>query len=135
MASLRRHIDVEIDNIHKILDKFPSAQSLPNLSELELAGVAALVHSFYNGIENILKQIIYSRGLKVSSGPTWHRDLVELAIVEKIISESTAERLRQYLAFRHFFSHAYAFEIHADRIVSLVDCAREVFQKLLDDIK
>jgi hypothetical protein len=50
MASLREKAESEFANIEKTLAALPPAEQLPELSVLELAGVAALLHSFYNGI-------------------------------------------------------------------------------------
>jgi hypothetical protein len=61
---------------------------------LELAGVAALLHNFYNAVENLLKQVVRARGLDIPSGDSWHRDLVSLASSRKIVSETTANELR-----------------------------------------
>ena len=135
MADFRQYIEAELENIQKAIAKLPSSQSLPNLSDLELAGVAALIHSFYNGIENILKQAVQGKGHKLPQGQTWHRDLIQMALAEGIICAPTAESLKQYLAFRHFFSHAYAFEVYAERIVPLVDGVNEVLKKLLADLE
>lgn len=135
MADFKQRIEAELENIQKVLSRLPDSQSLPDLSELELAGVAALIHSFYNGIENILKQAVQGKGHKLPHGQTWHRDLVQLALSENIISGPTAEALKQYLAFRHFFSHAYAFEIYAERIIPLLEGANEVLKCLQGDIK
>lgn len=128
MADFKQRIEAELENIQKVISKLPESQSLSSLSELEVAGVAALVHSFYNGIENILKQAVQGKGHKLPQGQTWHRDLVQLALSENIISGPTAEALKQYLAFRHFFSHAYAFEVYAERIVPLVAGANKALK-------
>jgi len=58
MADLPEEIKVELANIEHVLSRFPDNSFLPKLSDLELAGVAAFLHSFYNGVENILKQAI-----------------------------------------------------------------------------
>jgi hypothetical protein len=58
MAELKEKILVEVENIDRLLQEMPAAEKLAGLSVLELAGVATLLHNFYNGIENILKQIL-----------------------------------------------------------------------------
>ena len=123
MANFRERAEAEFENIEKVLAQFLPSDTLSQLSILELAGVAALIHSLYNGLENVLKQAVLSKGIKLPQGQTWHRDLVESTFSQGIISQVTEEAIKQYLAFRHFFSHAYAFELYVDRIVPLVEGA------------
>jgi uncharacterized protein YutE (UPF0331/DUF86 family) len=120
MAKVHEQVEAEFENIEHTLVEMPDFESLPNLSSLELAGLAALIHNFYNGIENILKQLVNAAGKKLPDGPSWHQDLINTAVVNNIISESTAKKLRQYLAFRHFFSHGYSFELDPKRIGNLI---------------
>ena len=102
---------------------------------LELAGVAALLHNFYNGIENVLKCVVQDLALDLPEGESWHRDLVNLAASEGLIAESTTEELRQYLAFRHFFVHAYALDLLPERLEPLSNRASLVFKTFRRDIE
>jgi hypothetical protein len=134
MADLRRKIDVELKNIDRILAELPQGDKLQGLSTLELAGVATLLHNFYNGIKNILKQILAAKAFTLPQGQSWHRDLIGLARKNGIISESVKERLGEYLAFRHFFSHAYALDVYPHRIEPLVENAASVYASFKRDI-
>jgi uncharacterized protein YutE (UPF0331/DUF86 family) len=135
MADLTERIAVEIENIEHVLAELPDHSSCSGLSMVELAGVAALLHNFYQGIEKILQQIVLSRGLKLPTGSSWHRDLVDLSVSNGFVSEAIALELRAYLAFRHFFSHAYVLDLDVNRIEPLVEYAQEVFQKFIKEIK
>jgi len=135
MAEVRERVEAELENIERVVAELPSNDSLPNLSSLELAGVAALIHNFYNGIENILKQLVIWRGEEVPQNSSWHRDLVNIATSKSMISEQTAEELRRYLAFRHFFSHGYSFDLDKERILPLVKDIERILACFKDDIK
>jgi hypothetical protein len=54
MADMKEKVEAEYENITRLLDEMPDKERLPYLSFLELAGVATLLHNFYNGVENIL---------------------------------------------------------------------------------
>ena len=128
MASLKIKIDVEIENLDQLFLEIPSYESLPNLSTLELAGVATLLHNFYNGIENIIKQIILSKGEQLPNSGSWHRDLLNLSEGNQVISNNLKLKLVEYLAFRHFFTHAYALDLYPERMEPLVENASEVYE-------
>ena len=49
-------------------------------------------------------------------------------------SESTAGELKRYLAFRHFFSHAYSFDLDKERIIPLVEGVQETISSVRHDI-
>ena len=134
MAKVHEQVEAEFENIERTLAEVPKSESLLSLSNLELAGLAALIHNFYNGIENILKQLITAAGKKLPDGSSWHQDLINAAISNDIISESTAKKLRQYLAFRHFFSHGYSFELDPKRMRNLVNDVQPMFSRFRDEI-
>ena len=135
MAKVHEQVEAEFENIERTLAEMLNFESLLNLSNLELAGVAAHIHNFYNGIENILKQLVNAAGKKLPDGPSWHQNLINTAVANDIISESTAKKLRQYLAFRHFFSHGYSFELDPKRMRNLVKDIRAIFECFKDEIK
>ena len=63
MSDLRSRIESEQEAVEKTLDALVQTRPLRELSTLELAGVGALLHNFYNGPENILKQVLLAKGL------------------------------------------------------------------------
>ncbi len=107
---------------------------MPDLSELELAGVAALLHSFYNGVENVLKQLLTARGVALPAGESWHKELLALANDQRILSATLFECLKLYLAFRHYFSHGYMLDLEPERMESLVKELPGVLEMLNEEL-
>lgn len=126
MANLKDRVSAEMKNIERVLQELPSFDKLHTLSTLELAGVATLLHNFYNGIENIIKQILLNRNIPIPDSSTWHRDLLNDSVSNNIISESTKVSLGEYLAFRHFFSHSYVLDLYPYKMEPLVEKANEI---------
>lgn len=133
MGPLRGRVEAELENVERALAALPIGQPCSQLSTLELAGVAALLHSFYNGIENILKQTVIAQGSDLPQGDSWHRELIDLAVSTELIGQPTADALRPYLAFRHFFVHAYAVDLQPKRVQPLVDGASAVLDAIRTD--
>jgi len=133
MADYKMRVEAEYEAIEKVLAVFPNT-SLSQLSELELAGVATLIHNFYNGIENILKQTFQAKSIEIPIGASWHQNLVLISVKEKIISKQLADKLKEYLAFRHFFSHAYAIDLQPQRIEPLIENILKIFEQFKNEI-
>ena len=134
MAKINEQIDAELENIERVMAELPESGSLSSLSSLELAGVATLTHNFYNGIENILKKLILYKNMDVPHSHSWHKDLVNIALSNNIISSVTAKKLREYLGFRQFFNHSYSFDLDAERMTPLIKNISSTLTSFRNDI-
>ncbi|MFH1777807.1 MAG: MAE_28990/MAE_18760 family HEPN-like nuclease [Candidatus Omnitrophota bacterium] len=133
MADHKEYIEAEYEAIEKTLGNLPQ-KPLLQLSELELAGVAVLLNNFYNAIENILKQILKNQSVKLPEGSSWHQNLINTAVNENIIPDSLAEEISEYMSFRHFVAHGYAFNLSAERLQELKDNVLKTFEKFKEEI-
>ncbi len=134
MNKLSLKINAELENIDELFNELPLFPKLPYLSILEIAGVAALLHNFYNGLENILKQIFVAEEIPIPVGKSWYKELLENAVKENIISEECKTALGEYLAFRHFFSHAYALDLYSEKLEPLVRNSSEIYSLFKKEI-
>jgi len=134
MVKLKEKIETEYEYIDKLIIELPDKGKLPFLQFLELAGVATILHNFYNGIENILKLSLKEKNVPLPESESWHKELLKLAVEKGIISKKTMIKLGEYLAFSHFFSHAYAIELHAEKLEPLVGKIKEVYSDFKADI-
>ena len=127
MVTTRDKILAELENIDQLIAEIPEQNELTNLSTLELAGVGALLNNFYNGVENILKQILKHIGEPLPQSGSWHKDMLELAVTKQIISLQIKKQFMIYLAFRHYFNHAYALDLQPDKLIPLVQKITETY--------
>ncbi len=131
----------EIDSEIRLIDKlFESHQLLfekIKISEpdtVELSATAAVLHSFYNGLENIFCRIAKRIDKNISNSSYWHQELLnqmgnKTGDRPEVISNDLIEKLSFYLGFRHFFRHAYAFQLKWTEMKKLVIEIDEVYQQ------
>ena len=104
-------------------------------TEIELSALAALLHSFYTGIENIFKRIAVELDGEPVSGDSWHRELLRRMKTSApnrpaLLTEELHDSLNEYLRFRHVFRNAYSFDLDWQKMSPLVLRLEETFQKL-----
>jgi len=127
MISLREKVNVEMENISIVLRELKKIKDKSNKSVVELAGIGTFLHNIYTGIENILKQILSSQGIQIPNSDSWHQDLLVQAADKGVITETMKKQLAKYLAFCHFFVHAYGFLLDEKELKSLVDNVFSVY--------
>ncbi|MGE0086307.1 MAG: hypothetical protein AB7S75_18010 [Desulfococcaceae bacterium] len=81
---------------------------------VELTALASVLHSFYNGLENIFLHIAKGIDKDVPADSAWHRKLLirmaeETPNRKAVLSADLSEALTEYMGFRHFHRHSYSF--------------------------
>jgi uncharacterized protein YutE (UPF0331/DUF86 family) len=55
----------------------------------------------------LLKRVLKHLQVPLTDSATSHKDLLDLAVEQSVISQELSEALDSYRAFRHFFVHGY----------------------------
>jgi len=106
---------------------------------IEISALAAMLHAFYTGVENIFKRISVESGAGLRTSGAWHRRLLDdmatpSATRPAVISGSLHSSLEDYLNFRHMFRSAYTFDLRWEKMAHLVLRYEEVFNRLEQEL-
>ncbi len=126
-----------ISDIDKLFDTYDLLLSLVKQKEpdaIELAAIATVIHSFYNGVEGVFLLVSKNIDKNTPSTGRWHKDLLSQMATHTdkripVISENCLENLAQYMQFRHFFRHSYSFQLSWDKISPLVENIQKIWQQ------
>jgi len=124
----KEHVEIALDNLRE-------AMARNEKSVVELAAIGTFLHNIYNGIENILKQILKAKGTEIPRSDSWHKDILNLSESLEIISERLSDSLYECLTFRHFFVHAYGFMLNEAHLEDLANTIPEIWSQFLSEIE
>jgi hypothetical protein len=101
--------------------------------------IGAILHAFYNGVENCLKRIVAEYDGSALKDSHWHIDLLTRMSQptpsrNAVISEKLFPVLKDYLAFRHIFRNIYTHELRWDSMAQLVAGLKSTFQLVETEI-
>ena len=80
--AITQKILFEIEQIDQLINDSNPLFELCRIREpdfVERCGTALILHSFYNGIENIMSLIIKNKDDALPDGTKWHKDLFDRA--------------------------------------------------------
>jgi hypothetical protein len=136
-ATEREQLQRLLSGIHGLLAK--CRDTAP--TEIELSALAATLHSFYNGAENIFKRVLVELDGQSVRGNLRRRELLlhmktPTEHRPALLPKELHDTMNEYLRFRHVFRNSYSFDLDWQKISPLVLHLEETFQKLenaLDD--
>ena len=136
-------IQSEIQQIEELLREFAPLleRSRPEEPDpVERAAIGSVLHSFYTGVEGIFLAVAKRIDEAVPVGDRWHMQVLDqvASATERrgpVISASTRQSLAQYLAFRHFFRHAYAHVFQWDEMRDLAGHLPSVWAAVKSEIQ
>jgi len=133
---------VELQQVQDLLARHRALLVPPAGGEgpVQTMALAALLHSFYTGIENVFRRIGEQCDGGLPSGAAWHRELLDSMAQATpargaVISEGTRDRLEEYLRFRHLFRHAYTLQLDARKLEPLATGCIDTFDHLASDVR
>jgi len=135
-------IQLEIEQIDKLIETYSDllqkcVQSEPD--KIEIAALGSVLHSFYNGLENIFSVIAKEVDETLPQGFSWHKELL-IQISNKtltrnaVLPEATREKLANYLAFRHFYRHSYSFFLDWNELKPLICDLNSVWKEVRESL-
>ncbi len=110
----------------------------PDLFDMTILG--SVLHSFYNGLENIFEIIAKNIDNSVPTGNKSHQELLhqmasENGIRDKIIDEELFLKLKEYATFRHFYRHAYSFQLNWEKMNPLVHNVHSIWKEVKQNLE
>lgn len=135
MSSLPDEIEIEKEHIEKTLGIIREALNRKDQTYVELSAVGAGLHHCYSGMENIIKRILKSQKISSPVSASSHKDLLDIAHRQEIISQALLSRLDKFRGFRHFFVHAYGVMLKKDELLPLAEDLPDVWNHFLSEIE
>lgn len=136
-------IKFEIGQVDQLFESYAdllkrARRETPDL--VEATAVASVLHSFYNGLENIFLSIAKGIDADVPSGAQWHRDVLTQMTESAtsrgpVLTVEMAHRLADYLGFRHFYRHSYSFYLEWEEVEKLVTPLAEVWEQAKGELQ
>jgi len=140
---LAAELGSELERVGRLVAEFDHAAAAlddPARDVLIVYGAAALLESFYTGMEKALQRIASTLG-GMPGGGAWHRDLLaSMALTLRgirpaVLSEATVAAIDPYLAFRHRFRNLYVFDLEPAPMCTLLKHGADAHQAFAADLE
>lgn len=135
---IKEQIRFKINDIDKLFLEYDLIfkkieMQIPDLFDMTILG--SVLHSFYNGLENIFEIIAKNIDGIVPNGNKSHQELLHQMASEnskrnEILNEKLYLKLREYATFRHFYRHAYSFQLNWEKMNPLIDNLQTVWNEV-----
>ncbi len=127
---LKSDVEAQLSIIEKIYQKIIERNSSD--AEYSLEGLAYQLHNLYCAIEDVFKIIAVNFENNIKDVSEYHIELLKRmsqsieGIRPNVISEKTYLLLDSLRGFRHFFRHAYSYELDERKVKIIADDAIKV---------
>lgn len=136
-------VEFEMGQIDQLLESYAGLLAQAQRGEpglVEVTALASILHSFYNGLENLFLSIAKGIDKDVPAGSQWHRDLLSrmmesTANRSPVLTTETVHQLTDYLGFRHFYRHSYSFFLEWRELERLVIPLAEVWKRTKGELR
>jgi len=142
-GELRESLEVEQAMLRRLLEESAPLVARCRAEQpgsTEQWALAAMLHAFYNGVENLFRRIAMEMDGGTPVGPASHRELLDSmarpgAARPRVITDATRDRLEEYLDFRHMFRHAYTSNLQWHKMANLVLGIEAIWRQIESELQ
>jgi len=126
---LKAQINAQIEEIKKIFNDIEDRKKQAKESKAILESLGYKLHNLYCAFEDLFKIVAQFFENQIDDLARYHKELLRrlsLAIEgvrPALISKESYKELAELRAFRHFFRHAYFYELKYEKIISPLQSA------------
>ena len=139
LSLLRASIEAQRKEIERIFAKIEERRHGKTVAEVE--SLAYQLHNLYCAFEDLFKIVADSFENRIEDRTRYHRELLWRMRISiegvrpALLSEESYRLLDSLRAFRHFFRHAYSYELDPRKVALVVEDAlklRELYQQEIE---
>lgn len=129
---LKAETAAQIREIEKIFKEITDRKKSAGKSKASLESLAYKLHNLYSAYEDLFKIIARHFENQIEDISRYHKELLKRMTLSiegvrpALLSEETHKLLDELRAFRHFFRHAYAYEIKHEKMKPVLDSAERL---------
>lgn len=135
---LKAEIGAQIKEIERIFTEIEDRKKGAKRSKAKLESLAYKLHNLYCAFEDLFKIVARHFENQVEDIARFHKELLKRMSIQiegvrpALLSEDTFKVLDELRAFRHYFRHAYSYELRYEKIKPVIGAAcklREAYRK------
>ena len=139
---LKEQIEFKLEEIDRLFAEYEAIFNKIKSKEPDLYDktiLASVLHSFYNGVENIFGLIAKCIDKNLPNGEKSHQELLNQMVIktkkrDSVITQELYIKLREYATFRHFYRHSYSFYLDYEKMRNLVEELNLVYNDFKKEI-
>lgn len=138
---LKAEIETQIKEIEKIFLEIEDRKKGASRSKVKLESLAYKLHNLYCAFEDLFKIVARYFENQVEDISRFHKEFLKRMSISvegvrpALLSEEVFKLLDELRAFRHYFRHAYSYELRYERLKPVIEAAcklRELYRKDID---
>ena len=129
---LKAEIDAQVKEIDRIYQEIEDRRQGAEQSRPVLESLGYQLHNLYCAFEDLFKIVAQCFENQIKDISQYHKELLRRislpveGVRPRLISEEASREMDELRAFRHFFRHAYSYELRYEKIKFPLDSARKL---------
>ncbi|MQL53250.1 hypothetical protein GFC01_13480 [Desulfofundulus thermobenzoicus] len=138
LAVLRAEVENQVAAIERIFDRVKERRKMTDTVHLESLGYQ--LHNLYCAFEDLFKIVARTFENEVTSMARYHTELLRRMTLDikgvrpALFSRETGELLDNLRAFRHFFRHAYAYQLDPRKLAVVLEDALKLEDRFKKEV-